>query len=147
MVLEEMVEASTVRIGAKVKRGRDWSWGNQDDSGPGIVDKHSGRNSSWVSVTWPDGTVNVYEAGNGTYALYYADEILRFDIEIPSDVENSNIYVLTRAIEKLTVDECQSVSAALSERFNELQRSKKAEFRRLDEVVWERDEKLIYGVI
>ncbi|XP_070259957.1 E3 ubiquitin-protein ligase MIB2 isoform X4 [Myotis yumanensis] len=56
--------------GAKVVRGPDWEWGSQDggDGKPGRVvdirgwDVETGR--SVASVTWADGTTNVYRVGH-----------------------------------------------------------------------------------
>ncbi|XP_072464629.1 E3 ubiquitin-protein ligase MIB2 isoform X3 [Notamacropus eugenii] len=56
--------------GAKVLRGPDWEWGNQDggEGKPGRVmdirgwDVETGR--SVASVTWADGTTNVYRVGH-----------------------------------------------------------------------------------
>jgi hypothetical protein len=70
----------TPDIGAKVVRGRDWEWGNQDDNNIGtIIDKSS---EGWVKVKWDNKDYrNSYRIGatyrigaNGKYDLYYYTE-------------------------------------------------------------------------
>ncbi|KAM9505804.1 E3 ubiquitin-protein ligase MIB2-like isoform 5-T6 [Salvelinus alpinus] len=68
--------------GVKVVRGPDWDWGNQD-GGEGKVgkvvdirgwDTESGR--SVASVTWSNGTTNVYRLGHkGKVDLKYVSEV------------------------------------------------------------------------
>uniref|UniRef100_A0A8C6P512 MIB E3 ubiquitin protein ligase 2 n=1 Tax=Nothobranchius furzeri TaxID=105023 RepID=A0A8C6P512_NOTFU len=78
--------------GAKVVRGPDWDWGNQDggESKVGTVvdirgwDTESGRSVAWV--TWPNGTTYVYTMGHegkvdlkyesdGQGGFYYKDHL------------------------------------------------------------------------
>ena len=65
--------------GAKVVRGPDWEWGNQDDGETGRVidirgwDNESSR--SVATVTWPSGSTNVYRLGyKGCVDLRYVEE-------------------------------------------------------------------------
>ncbi|XP_046592111.1 E3 ubiquitin-protein ligase MIB2 isoform X2 [Neodiprion lecontei] len=68
-------------IGAKVVRGPDWEWGNQDD-GPDktgrVMDIRGWDNESSRSVatvTWSTGTTNVYRLGyKGCVDLCYVEE-------------------------------------------------------------------------
>lgn len=48
-------------VGARVSRGPDWKWGEQDKSGPGTI-VHDPDNG-WVEVEWPDKTKNAYRFG------------------------------------------------------------------------------------
>lgn len=38
-------------LGSRVKRGRDWQWGDQDKYGPGTVIGHS-KNAGWLHIEW-----------------------------------------------------------------------------------------------
>lgn len=70
-------------IGAKVVRGTDWEWGDQD-GGPG----HTGRvidikgwdnetSRSVVKITWSSGNNNVYRVGhNGRVDLKYIEDAI-----------------------------------------------------------------------
>ncbi|XP_063987634.1 E3 ubiquitin-protein ligase MIB2 [Diachasmimorpha longicaudata] len=68
-------------IGAKVVRGPDWKWSNQD-GGPGkigrVMDIRGGDNESSRSVatvTWASGSTNVYRLGyKGCVDLCYVEE-------------------------------------------------------------------------
>lgn len=69
---------TTVDIGAKVVRGRDWDWGDQDkDSIYGIAEKAS--EGGWIQVIWYSKEGNKlntdsYRIGaQGKYDLYYYD--------------------------------------------------------------------------
>ncbi|XP_061113843.1 E3 ubiquitin-protein ligase MIB2 isoform X3 [Conger conger] len=69
--------------GVKVVRGPDWDWGNQDAGGEGKIgkvvdirgwDTESGR--SVASVTWANGTTNVYRMGHkGKVDLKYVSDV------------------------------------------------------------------------
>ncbi|KAJ3589705.1 hypothetical protein NHX12_010548, partial [Muraenolepis orangiensis] len=51
--------------GVKVVRGPDWDWGNQDESGRSVA-----------SVTWSNGTTNVYRMGHkGKVDLKYVSDV------------------------------------------------------------------------
>lgn len=55
-------------IGARVSRGPDWKWQDQDKSGAGTVVGEDG--TGWVRVRWPDGSTNSYRWGyDGKYDL------------------------------------------------------------------------------
>lgn len=64
----EVISATNFRIGAKVVRGPDWRWGEQDRAhlGPGIVSGPLSMSPSgaWCPVTWGDNvTKNSYRIG------------------------------------------------------------------------------------
>ena len=60
--------------GQKVKRGRNWKWGDQDGNGLGTVVEPVSNTGS-VRVQWDNGHINVYRMG-------YEDQ---FDLTIASD--------------------------------------------------------------
>ncbi|XP_060526978.1 E3 ubiquitin-protein ligase HERC2 [Cylas formicarius] len=66
--------ANLMKLGARVVRGVDWKWGDQDGSPPG-----EGRvigelgDDGWVRVEWANGTTNSYRMGiEGKYDLALA---------------------------------------------------------------------------
>uniref|UniRef100_A0A6B2L7X6 RING-type domain-containing protein n=1 Tax=Arcella intermedia TaxID=1963864 RepID=A0A6B2L7X6_9EUKA len=63
-----------VDIGARVKRGQDWHWGNQDGPGEiGTIIGDGGTSSDWARVKWDHSPSNCYEVGaNGKFCLEYA---------------------------------------------------------------------------
>ncbi|GIQ83851.1 hypothetical protein KIPB_005244, partial [Kipferlia bialata] len=72
-----VVQADRLRVGAKVLRGPDWKWGNQDGAEgeetptPGTVLRRDG--TGMVRVEWADGSLNVYRASDPDFDLVYAD--------------------------------------------------------------------------
>ncbi|XP_077866669.1 uncharacterized protein LOC144355130 [Saccoglossus kowalevskii] len=48
-------------LGTRVRRGRDWKWGNQDGGGVGTVTKHN--RGGVVDVEWDIGRSNTYRHG------------------------------------------------------------------------------------
>ncbi|XP_077866663.1 uncharacterized protein LOC144355126 [Saccoglossus kowalevskii] len=48
-------------LGARVRRGRDWKWGMQDDNGVGTVVKH--KRGGTLIVEWDNGQKNTYRHG------------------------------------------------------------------------------------
>jgi hypothetical protein len=63
-------------IGAKVVRGRDWKYGEQDggEGNIGTIVEKSGRNG-WVEVKWKACNTNLYRMGaESKYDLYFATE-------------------------------------------------------------------------
>jgi hypothetical protein len=69
---------TTVDIGAKVVRGKDWEWGDQDkNSIYGIIDKAS--SIGWAKVAWQSKqgitirSRGAYRVGDDKYDLYYYD--------------------------------------------------------------------------
>ena len=63
---------TTKEIGVRVKRGRDWKWGDQDGNGMGTT--QPGGNKGWVKVNWDNGNSNSYRCGaEDAYDLEYAD--------------------------------------------------------------------------
>uniref|UniRef100_H2Z0Z9 E3 ubiquitin-protein ligase n=1 Tax=Ciona savignyi TaxID=51511 RepID=H2Z0Z9_CIOSA len=92
--------------GARVVRGVDWKWRNQDSRGLGTV--NSAIHNGWVDVTWDNGISNLYRMG--------AED--KFDVKLapprddklPSD-PNSNIFsrrgVLSSLIRSNSVKTCK----------------------------------------
>ncbi|KAK7474918.1 hypothetical protein BaRGS_00033805, partial [Batillaria attramentaria] len=75
--LLKYLDGVPLRVGDRVKRGKDWDWQNQDGNppGPGTVvavpvdDNHPG----WVKVHWDSGLTDVYRMGaQGMYDLTMA---------------------------------------------------------------------------
>jgi len=63
-------------VGARVMRGRDWNWGDQDGDppGPGTIQSHA-ESTGWVTVVWDSGGQNNYRAGEDhRYDLIYLDD-------------------------------------------------------------------------
>ncbi|XP_070575525.1 uncharacterized protein [Ptychodera flava] len=48
-------------LGTRVRRGRDWKWGNQDSNGVGTVVKH--ERGGTLQVEWDNGQRNTYRHG------------------------------------------------------------------------------------
>ncbi len=71
----KIVTQDNVKVGDKVVRGRDWSYGDQDkDSIYGIVYNHDGR--CWVTVNWINHKGMIvyqdgYQIGPYSYDLYF----------------------------------------------------------------------------
>ncbi|XP_061173381.1 uncharacterized protein LOC133182549 [Saccostrea echinata] len=57
-VHRELKESDLPSLGARVRRGPDWKWGNQDENGPGTVIGHDGETCVWVE--WDSGHKNTY---------------------------------------------------------------------------------------
>ncbi|CAK9102726.1 unnamed protein product [Durusdinium trenchii] len=49
--------------GVRVRRGPDWSWGDQDGGGLGTT--RADPDPGWVKVTWDNGGTNSYRVGRG----------------------------------------------------------------------------------
>ncbi|GIQ80540.1 hypothetical protein KIPB_001354 [Kipferlia bialata] len=68
-------DGAGVRMGGRVKRGRDWKWGDQDGSGLGTIVVNPERDDGWVRVAWDNGVKNNYRAGAAkSYDLEYVAE-------------------------------------------------------------------------
>lgn len=77
---------TTCDIGAKVVRGRNWCWYDQDNDDFGIITEPA-NNDGWARVRWENGSVNSYRIGAGDkYDLYYHDDIETVDLKKSSDV-------------------------------------------------------------
>lgn len=62
-------------IGAKVIRGKDWEYENQDGGEGNIGEIIKNAKYNWVTVKWPNNDENKYRIGYGDkYDLYFADE-------------------------------------------------------------------------
>lgn len=58
--------------GARVRRGPDWKWDNQDRYGTGVMIER-GMTSGWVKVQWAHGGTNNYRI-RGKYDLVFVDK-------------------------------------------------------------------------
>lgn len=61
-------------LGARVIKGRDWDWGDQNGGTEGtIISRLEGTTSNWVRVRWDNDNENSYRIGHDNkYDLYYA---------------------------------------------------------------------------
>lgn len=72
---ERVVTEAKARLGARVVRGKDWDWGNQDKSSIGTITQINGELEGWVRVEWDSGADNSYRIGaEGKYDLALYDE-------------------------------------------------------------------------
>lgn len=68
------VIADSATIGRRIRRGKDWRWGDQDHNGEGKIVPGSPA-PGWVRVEWDGGGQNAYRAGaDGAYDLEYVEE-------------------------------------------------------------------------
>lgn len=58
-----IVTVRTVYAGARVRRGPDWEWDNQDDGGEGTVLSFDQYNA-WATVLWDNFYKNDYRIGD-----------------------------------------------------------------------------------
>uniref|UniRef100_K1Q8F0 Protocadherin alpha-11 n=1 Tax=Magallana gigas TaxID=29159 RepID=K1Q8F0_MAGGI len=69
--------ASMPSIGTRVRRGKDWQYGNQDSYGVGTVTGHCDK-AGWIFVEWDNGQTFDYRYGNNglmeAYDLTVCDE-------------------------------------------------------------------------
>jgi len=76
----QRVDSSNVLVGLRVKRGPDWTYGDQDSGGAGRVlgwiamdgtkEGDDASTAGWARVQWDSGSKNNYEIGaNGNYCL------------------------------------------------------------------------------
>ena len=49
-------------VGSRVRRGRDWEWGEQDNFGAGTVVNH--LLPGWLAVQWDSGSIYNYRYGS-----------------------------------------------------------------------------------
>ena len=62
-------------VGARVVRGVDWKWRDQDGSPPGVGTVTGELRNGWIEVNWDHGGANSYRMGaEGKYDLQLADE-------------------------------------------------------------------------
>lgn len=62
-------------IGARVVRGVDWKWRDQDGNPPGFGTVTGELRNGWIEVQWDHGGANSYRMGaEGKYDLQLADE-------------------------------------------------------------------------
>ena len=62
-------------IGARVVRGIDWKWRDQDGNPPGYGTVTGELRNGWIEVQWDHGGANSYRMGaEGKYDLQLADE-------------------------------------------------------------------------
>ena len=56
--------AAMMKVGARVAKGRDWKWRDQDGGGEGTVVKNRpSTNTGWIHVKWDTGDENDYRMG------------------------------------------------------------------------------------
>merc|ERR1712093_273391 len=55
--------AYEARPGLRVRRGRDWSWGDQDGGWGSVGVITDGPRNGWCTVRWPSGAENGYRVG------------------------------------------------------------------------------------
>ena len=73
------LERPKIDVGARVVRGKDWKWENQDKNGEGTVVGHASLRG-WVGVKWdhdkknPKPESGQYRFGLGSYDLYVLDD-------------------------------------------------------------------------
>ncbi|MCC6647151.1 MAG: hypothetical protein IT374_16460 [Polyangiaceae bacterium] len=78
-------------VGARVSRGPDWKWQDQDKSGAGTVVGEDG--TGWVRVRWPDGSTNSYRWGyDGKYDLSIATTAP--PVAAPAGIAKSSVNVV-----------------------------------------------------
>ena len=62
-------------VGARVLRGVDWKWRDQDGTPPGVGTVTGELRNGWIEVNWDHGGANSYRMGaEGKYDLQLADE-------------------------------------------------------------------------
>lgn len=71
LMAEDVCEAN-YRDGARVVRGRDWKWQDQDGNGLGTLDFKNSGSSFWVHVKWDNGRIGHYRAGPEFFDLKMA---------------------------------------------------------------------------
>jgi E3 ubiquitin-protein ligase HECTD1 len=60
---DEIVTAANARVGARVRRGPDWRWDNQDGSGEGTILSFDPY-TQWANVLWDNSYKNEYRIGD-----------------------------------------------------------------------------------
>jgi hypothetical protein len=83
-MMEIPVTVENYKKGARVKRGKDWEWGDQDGDKTGIgklVELERYGSIGWVTVEWEDNCIdNDYRAGaKDSYDLYYVEDMPSLD--------------------------------------------------------------------
>lgn len=77
-----------ITVGARVVRGIDWKWRDQDGSPPGEGTVTGELHSGWIDVSWDHGGSNSYRMGaEGKYDLKLAPG---YDVENASPKTNTN---------------------------------------------------------
>ncbi|KAL3853642.1 hypothetical protein ACJMK2_017172 [Sinanodonta woodiana] len=74
-VTDDALILASIKVGTRVVRGRDWSWGNQDGLPPntGTVEKIDSL-PGWVWVRWKNGMSVNYRVGEGSkFDLYICE--------------------------------------------------------------------------
>lgn len=85
---DEVEKFHYIEIGARVVRGDDWKWGNQDNHQGGTVidirpwEGEESRTRVAVQVRWDNGNINSYRWGvDGAYDLKVIKKPTLFEIE------------------------------------------------------------------
>ena len=63
-------------VGSRVRRGRDWQWGDQDNFGAGTVVRHP--KSGWLVVKWDNGFTTNYRYGSS----HGIPNMNKYDVEV-----------------------------------------------------------------
>lgn len=76
-------------VGARVVRGIDWKWRDQDGNPTGEGTVTGELHSGWIDVTWDHGGSNSYRMGaEGKYDLKLAPG---YDVEAASSSKNQHV--------------------------------------------------------
>ena len=91
---------TTPHIGARVVRGRNWDWNNQDGNGVGTIIENG--NEGWAKVKWDNKICeNSYRIGAyGKYDLYYIEPITNlsaYSKEYPLDTTKEYPYSISES--------------------------------------------------
>ncbi|GIQ79836.1 hypothetical protein KIPB_000536 [Kipferlia bialata] len=71
---KRVVAGASLRVGARVGRGYDWTYGNQDSEGSGVLIGNAG--DGLVHVRWDNGRTCRYQCGRGNcYDLIYVEGV------------------------------------------------------------------------
>lgn len=89
-----MTEVTTNHIGARVRRGPGWDYGDDQDlmngsedvvpnaTGLGTIVEYDDPDDGWVHVRWDEGYINDYRIGfEGYHDLAYAEDQINMDLE------------------------------------------------------------------
>jgi hypothetical protein len=98
-LLSNPKSVTTIDIGARVVRGKDWKWDDQDRGRMGTIIRDSINN--WVEVDWDYEDVSMfgYRIGeDDEYDLYYAESNLNSSNIVKPSVINSSNGILLNSI-------------------------------------------------
>jgi len=104
---EEPRMVTTCDIGARVVRGRDWGWGNQDGNKPGTIVKLDSEDG-WCYVLWDvEKYKDVYRIGyDNKYDLYYASHPQETPVEQSAQALERPTCAYDNAVCTVTYGDC-----------------------------------------